>query len=165
MNPTQSQREDVHFATSQFRCDDTITITLPCRRLSATAQLPRYAHTSDAGADLVADEDVDVYSSMVQRVRTGVAICIPPGYVGFVKPRSGLAVKQNIDIFGGVIDAGYTGPLDVLLANFGSSTFCVKRGDRIAQFVVLPVVQGLFHEVDELASSQRGGAGFGSSGK
>lgn len=166
MKPSQSQREDAHLAT-MFRhghSDGDHSLTVLARRLTATARLPSYAHAQDAGADLYSDEDCEVYSSTSRRVSTGIVAVIPRGYVGVIKPRSGLAFKHEIDIFGGVIDAGYTGELAVLLANFGPTTFRVRRGDRIAQLVVVPVARCRFVEVGELTATGRGDRGFGSTG-
>lgn len=161
---SQSRREDAHLATMYHEpSDDKLTVL--ARRLTATAQLPRYAHDEDAGADLYSDEDVDVYSMTSKLIRTNFAAAIPKGYVGLCCSRSGLALRKDVVVLNapGVVDAVYRGSQDVILANFGSSTFHVKRGDRIAQLVVVPVAACRFVEVDELASSGRGVGGFGSS--
>lgn len=164
---TLSRREDDHIAT-MFPAprDAATTMPLPCRRLTATTTLPSYQRQGDAGADLYSDEDVEVYASVVKLVRTNVAMAIPRGYVGLICPRSGLALRHDITVFNGpgVDDSNYRGSVDVILANFGSSTFQVKRGDRIAQLVIVPVVQGVFVEVATLPTTERGSAGFGSSG-
>jgi len=163
---TLSRREDDHIATMFPAPRDAAATMLPCRRLTATAPLPSYQRQGDAGADLYSDEDVEVYASTVRRIKTGCAFKIPDGYVGLCCSRSGLAEKHSLCVFNapGVIDSNYTGSADVLLANFGSSTFQVKRGDRIAQLVIVPVVQGVFVEVATLPTTERGSAGFGSSG-
>lgn len=163
---TLSRREDDHIATMFPAPAAPRTAQLPCRRLTETATLPSYQRQGDAGADLYSDEDVDVYASTVRRIRTGCAFKIPDGYVGLCCSRSGLAEKHKLCVFNapGIIDSNYTGPADVLLANFGSSTYRVRRGDRIAQLVIVPVVQGVFVEVAALPTTDRGALGFGSSG-
>lgn len=153
------------------------SLPTPIKLLSPTAQPPRYAHLHDAGADLIADEDAEVYSATTKRIRTNVAIGIPQGHVGLICPRSGLAAKHDITVLNapGVLDVGYTGSVDVLLLNLGSVTYRVKRGDRIAQLVVVPVATCRFYDVGDAtldgATSMgvgdvgglRGDGGFGSS--
>lgn len=167
MKPSQSSREDAHLATMYpAPRSHEHDITVPCRRLTATAKLPRYAHDGDAGADLYSDEDCDVYSMTSKLVRTNFAAAISPGYVGLCCSRSGLALRKDVVVLNapGVVDAPYRGSQDVILANFGSTTFQVRRGDRIAQLVVVPVARCRFVEVAELAATGRGVGGFGSSG-
>jgi len=101
-------------------------------------------------------------------VRTGLAIALPPGYVAFVQPRSGLAAKYGVSIVNapGTVDAGYRGEIQVTLINTDrSEPFRVERGDRIAQLVVQPVSQARLVEVEHLPGSGRGKSGFGSTGK
>lgn len=158
----------------------TTRLPIPTKLLSTTAQPPRYAHDTDAGADLIADEDVAVYSATTKRIRTNVAIGIPQGHVGLICPRSGLAAKHDVTVLNapGILDVGYTGSVDVLLLNLGSTTFHVKRGDRIAQLVVVPVASCRFYDVgaatldgavsvgvgDTGGLRSRGDTGFGGSG-
>lgn len=146
--------------------DATTSTPRPTVKLSPTAQLPRYAHDGDAGADLYADEDCEVYSMTSKLIRTNFAAAIPPGYVGLCCSRSGLALRKDVVVLNapGIVDAGYRGSQDVILANFGSTTFHVKRGDRIAQLVVVPVARCKFVEVAALPETGRGDKGFGSSG-
>ncbi len=100
-------------------------------------------------------------------VPTGIAVAIPDGYAGLVNPRSGIAARNGIGVVNapGLVDSGYRGELTVVLINHGSEAFKIKRGDRIAQLVVVPVVVQEFVEVDELPPSSRGGGGFGSTGR
>lgn len=151
---------------------------IPIKLLSSTALPPRYAHLHDAGADLIADEDADIYSATTKRIRTNVAIGIPSGHVGLICPRSGLAAKHDITVLNapGILDAGYSGSVDVLLLNLGSKTYRVSRGDRIAQLVVVLVVPCRFYDVGNATldgvvtlsvgdtGGLRGDGGFGSSG-
>ena len=98
-------------------------------------------------------------------VPTGLAVEIPDGYAGFVQPRSGLAARHGIGIVNspGLIDSGYRGEISVVLLNTGRDPFSVEAGMRIAQLVVAPVASVRLVEVDELAASERGSRGFGSS--
>jgi dUTP pyrophosphatase len=136
------------------------------KRLSETAELPRYSHLSDAGADLYADETVVLWPGKRRLVSTGIAVEIPLGYVGLVHPRSGLAVKHGISIVNapGTIDSGYRGEIMVNMINFGDSAVNIKPGDRIAQLLIQAVEYVDFEEVDELSETDRGANGHGSTG-
>ena len=100
-------------------------------------------------------------------VPTGLAVAIPEGHVGLVAPRSGLAVRHGIGVVNGpgVVDAGYRGEVHVLLINHSTVPFEFERGERIAQLVVVPVVEQEFEEVDVLPPTRRGDDGFGSTGR
>lgn len=129
--------------------------------------VPVYAHPGDAGADLVANETVELGPGERATVGTGTAIALPDGYVAFVVPRSGLAAKHGITIVNtpGTVDAGYRGELRVILLNTDRSTpYTITAGDRIAQLVVMPVARARFVPVDRLPGSHRGEGGFGSTG-
>lgn len=97
-------------------------------------------------------------------VKTGIALHIPDRYVGLIWPRSGMAVKYGIDVFAGVIDAGYRGEVGVCLYNSSDKDFYVQKGDRIAQILFQKVSQHNMIEVQSLEDSERGEGGFGSSG-
>jgi dUTP pyrophosphatase len=132
---------------------------------------PSYARPGDAGADLYAREDA-VLSPGGGRalIPTGIALALPPGYAGFVQPRSGLALRHGVTCLNtpGLIDAGYRDELRVLLVNTDPSTpYEVRRGDRIAQLVIQAVEEAKFVEVPdgELPDSVRGTGGFGHSGR
>jgi len=128
---------------------------------------PAYAHPGDAGADLVAREDVVLAPGERALVPTGVAIALPDGYVALVHPRSGLATKHGITIVNapGTVDAGYRGEIAVTLLNTDPrETFEVRRGDRIAQLVIQQVSRARFVRAETLPGSHRGSGGFGSSG-
>jgi len=131
------------------------------------ATVPHYAHPGDAGADLVATEAVRLEPGERALVGTGVRIALPEGYAAFVVPRSGLAAKHGITVVNspGTVDAGYRGEIKVCLLNTDSKhAYDVAVGDRIAQVILMPVVQARFEPVDELPDSVRGDGGFGSTG-
>ncbi len=141
-------------------------IRLAVRRLDAGLPPPRYARDGDAGLDLHAVESVTLPPGARLAVRTGIAVAIPGGFAGFVLPRSGLALQSGLTILNapGLIDAGYRGEVQVLLVNHGALDVSVRRGDRIAQLVVLRVARAELVEVEELPESERGPAGLGSTG-
>ena len=141
-------------------------IDIPVRRLREDAVLPNQAYEGDAGLDLVACEHLTLRPGERGVVATGIAVEIPDGYAGFVQPRSGLATRYGIGVVNspGLIDAGYRGEIRVVLLNTDrDEPFEVRPGMRIAQLVVAPVASVRLVEVDELAASERGGRGFGSS--
>jgi dUTP pyrophosphatase len=128
--------------------------------------LPARAYDGDAGLDLAACGRHELPPGGRAVVPTGVAVAIPPGYGGFVQPRSGLAARHGITIVNtpGLVDSGYRGEVNVVLLNTDSEkTFVVEPGMRIAQLVVLPVAPVEPVESAELPPSERGGRGFGSS--
>lgn len=128
--------------------------------------LPAYATDGAAGMDAVAAEDVDLPPGGRHAVSTGFAMAIPEGYEVQVRPRSGLALKHGITCLNtpGTIDSDYRGEVKVILANLGSETFAVRKGDRIAQLVPAPVLRATLNEVDSLDETARGAGGFGSTG-
>ena len=135
--------------------------------LIASGQVPEYSHPGDAGADLFAAEAAVLEPGERATVGTGVAIALPSGYAAFVVPRSGLASKHGITIVNspGTVDAGYRGEIRVTLLNTDNrASYSVAIGDRIAQLIVTPVVRARFVPVEILPGSNRGTAGFGSTG-
>jgi dUTP pyrophosphatase len=129
--------------------------------------VPAYAHPGDAGADLIAAEDVRLEPGQRALVGTGVRIALPEGHAAFVVPRSGLAAKHGITVVNspGTVDAGYRGEIKVNLVNLDPvTTIRLHRGDRVAQLVVQPVVRARFVPVAELPGSDRGSGGHGSTG-
>jgi dUTP pyrophosphatase len=137
------------------------------RRLHQAARLPTRAYEGDAGLDLYALQTAELGPGERASVPTGIAIEIPSGHAGLVLPRSGLAARHGIALVNapGLIDAGYRGEVSVLLLNTDrAATFTVAAGDRIAQLVLVRVEAPEVIEVEELALSERGAAGFGSSG-
>ncbi len=143
-------------------------LNIPVRRRDADIPLPRRARRGDAGVDLRAAVDVVIPPAGGREiVPTGLHIAIPEGYGGFVLPRSGLAIRHGITCLNspGLIDAGYRGEIQIVLLNTDpTSPFTVKRGDRIAQLVVLEVPELDWQEVDALDETERGHGGFGHSG-
>lgn len=129
--------------------------------------LPAYATAHAAGMDVVAAETVTLAPGARHAVATGFAIAIPQGYEVQVRPRSGLALKHGITCLNapGTIDADYRGEVKVILANLGEQAFEVIRGERIAQLVPAPVVRARFVEAARLDETDRGGGGFGSTGR
>ena len=141
-------------------------IELPIHRLRDDAVLPKSAYEGDAGLDLAACEQVTLGPGERALVSTGLAIAIPPGYAGFVQPRSGLAARHGITIVNtpGLVDSGYRGELRIILLNTDpAESFTVEPGMRIAQLVILETPPVEVVEVDALAQSDRGVRGFGSS--
>lgn len=130
-------------------------------------QIPTYAHPGDAGADLCSADDLVLGPGERALVGTGVSIALPNGCVAFVVPRSGLAAKHGITVVNapGTIDAGYRGELKVILLNTDRVTpFQIRKGDRIAQLIVMTYTHARFVPVDQLPGSDRGEGGFGSTG-
>ena len=144
-------------------------LEVPIVRLDPDLPVPSYARPGDAGADLVAREDVVVPPAGGRAVvGTGIAVAIPEGWAGFVQPRSGLAMRHGVTVLNapGLVDAGYRDELKVLLVNTDpSEPYEVRRGDRIAQLVIQQVAHAEFREVDRLPDSERGLGGFGHSGR
>ena len=132
--------------------------------------LPEYHSADAAGLDLLAavPEDSPLILSPGQRalVPTGLTIALPSGYEAQVRPRSGLASKHGVTVLNspGTVDADYRGEIGVLLINHGAVPFLVRRGERIAQMVIAPVVRVELAPAAELAATKRGGGGFGSTG-
>jgi dUTP pyrophosphatase len=143
-------------------------LDIAIRRLDPDLPLPARQHAHDAGYDLVAREGAALAPGGGRAlVPTGIALAIPPGYGGFVQPRSGLALRHGVTLLNppGLVDAGYRDELKVLLVNLDpSEPFTVTRGDRIAQLVIQRVAVVEWREVDALDDSDRGLGGFGSTG-
>jgi len=138
---------------------------LKVKKLDPEAIIPTRANKTDAGYDLYALEDVEIPAINHRLIKTGISMAIPVGYVGLIWPRSGLAYKSGLDVFAGVIDAGYRGDVGVILYNSRvNNHYQVKKGDRIAQILFQKVKTFNLVEVDDLDESQRGEGGFGSSG-
>lgn len=132
--------------------------------------LPAYETAQAAGMDLRAapPEDAPLVLRPGDRhpVPTGLAFALPPGFEAQVRPRSGLAAKNGITCLNapGTIDADYRGEVKVILVNHGAEDFTIRRGDRIAQLVIAPVVQAVWAETTTLDETARGAGGFGSTG-
>ena len=144
--------------------------TLKVRRVGQRGpplDLPGYQSGAAAGLDLRADEACRLAPGERRLVPTGVAIELPPGHEGQIRPRSGLAVRHGIGMVNapGTIDQDYRGEIGVVLVNLGQHPFEIHRGDRIAQLVVAPVVRVAVALVEDLSETDRGDGGFGSTGK
>ncbi len=135
------------------------------KKLNPQAIIPHYAHPGDAGLDLFSLETYELQPQERKAFATGIAIELEPGYVSLIKDKSGLAAKYGIHTLAGVIDAGYRGEYKIVLINHGNKSYTINKGDKIAQLLIMPVIQVEVNEVDELTDSSRGVGGFGSTGK
>lgn len=130
--------------------------------------LPAYATEGAAGVDLAAAVEATLTLAPGERkdIPTGIALALPPGWEGQVRPRSGLALRHGLTVLNspGTIDADYRGEIRVILANLGGAPVTIRRGERIAQLVVAPVSRAEWHVVAELPATPRGSGGFGSTG-
>jgi dUTP pyrophosphatase len=152
--------------------DAPATVALHVQRLRAgdpPLPLPAYQTAGAAGMDLLADVAEPVHLAPGQRalVPTGIAIEIPPGYEGQVRPRSGLALRHGLTLLNapGTIDADYRGEVAVILVNLGAEPVEIRRGERIAQLIIAPVARARWVEVATLGSTARAGGGFGHTGR
>ena len=146
--------------------NETIMNEVLVRKLADDAVLPEREHPDDAGADIASHEDMVLAPGERGVVGTGLSIAFPAGWLCYVVPRSGLALKDGITIVNapGLVDAGYRGELKVILLNTGSKPFHVCKGQRIAQLVFQRCELAGFREVEGLPDSVRGEGGFGSTG-
>jgi dUTP pyrophosphatase len=144
------------------------TIALKVKRLPHCHAMPAYASQGAAGMDLSAaiDDEVTLEAGARMRIPTGIEIEVPPGFQGQVVPRSGLADRAGISLTNcvGTIDSDYRGEVQVLLINHGSAPYTFKRGERIAQLVLIPIPRVEVLAVEELSQSVRDRGGFGSTG-
>jgi dUTP pyrophosphatase len=141
-----------------------VSAELPLRRLEREAVLPTRAHHDDAGLDLYGLEDAVVAPGAGAVLRTGVAVAVPAGHVGLVCDRSSMA-KRGLKTAGGVIDAGYRGEVGVVVWNLSREAQAVKKGERIAQLLVIPIATPAPVETEDLGGTVRGAGGFGSTGR
>jgi dUTP pyrophosphatase len=147
-----------------------MTPVIKVRRVRPSSlPLPRYQSAHAAGMDLVADIEVSLEIAPMGRaaVPTGIAMEIPSGFEGQLRPRSGRALEEGLTLVNspGTVDADYRGEIKVLLVNLGNAPITIRRGDRIAQLVIAPVARAELVEVAELEASSRGGGGFGHTGR
>lgn len=144
------------------------SIKLKITKLNSLAQIPAYATRHAAGMDLCAalEKPISLKPREIKLVPTGLALDIPLGYEGQIRPRSGLALKHGISIVNapGTIDSDYRGEVGVILVNLGTNAFTINPGDRIAQLVISPVVRVCILETKTLKKTKRGAGGFGHTG-
>jgi dUTP pyrophosphatase len=130
--------------------------------------LPSYATAGSAGVDLAAavETALVLQPGARSKIPTGIALALPEGWEGQVRPRSGLALKHGITVLNspGTIDADYRGEIEVILANLGTAPVTISRGERIAQLVIAPVSRAEWQVTRELPQTRRGAGGFGSTG-
>ncbi len=131
--------------------------------------LPEYHSVGAAGMDLLADVEQAVALGPLERcaVPTGIAVEIPAGFEGQVRPRSGRALREGLTLLNtpGTIDSDYRGEVQVIVVNLGREPVTIERGDRIAQLVIAPVARATLVEVEDLSDTRRGGSGFGHTGR
>ena len=143
--------------------------TIRVKKLHPMATLPTYGSAEAAGADLYAclEEAVTIEPGQTAWIGTGIALEVPVGCAGLVYARSGMAAKRGLAPANkvGVVDSDYRGEIKVVLLNHGSQPQTVEHGERIAQFVITPVLTPAYEEAEDLSNSQRGTGGFGSTGK
>jgi dUTP pyrophosphatase len=147
-----------------------VTVKVSFRRVGQRGpllDLPRYETAGAAGLDLRADEPFSLAPGERRLVPTGLAVAIPPGFEGQVRPRSGLAARHGVGMVNapGTIDSDYRGEVSVLLVNHGQAAVAFARGDRVAQLVIAPVVRAEVELVEVLPETGRGEGGFGSTGR
>ena len=143
-------------------------IKILIKRLSKSISLPKYETNGSSGMDLAAniEQDIEIKPGKTAIIPTGLAISIPKDFEVQIRPRSGLAAKNQVSILNtpGTIDADYRGELKVILINLSEKSFKIEKGLRIAQMVVCPVIKAFWKEVDVLEETERGLSGFGSTG-
>ena len=138
------------------------------KRLSEKVKLPKYETNGSSGMDLSAniDSSIKINPGKTAIIPTGISLSVPNNYEIQIRPRSGLAAKNQISVLNspGTIDSDYRGEIKVILINLGEKVFIVDKGDRIAQMVVCPIIKAKLKEVKNLEKSLRGSGGFGSTG-
>jgi len=141
-------------------------VIVKVKKLQPEARIPTYETTDASGMDIYAVEEVVIDPTKYRLIHTGISIEIPKECEGQIRPRSGLAAKYGIGVLNspGTIDADYRGELKVILFNFGTKSFRVRKGDRIAQLVFSKSTRVTLEEVERLAPTERGTKGFGSTG-
>jgi dUTP pyrophosphatase len=139
------------------------------KKLNSKVKLPSYKTDGSSGMDLMAfiDKPISILPQKSELIPTGLSIAIPDNTEVQIRPRSGLAVKNNISVLNtpGTVDSDYRGELKVILYNHGNKEFIVNNEDRIAQMVLTPIIKANFEEVENLPETIRGKGGFGSTGK
>jgi dUTP pyrophosphatase len=134
-------------------------------KLDPGAYMPERAHPEDAGLDLRTPTPIHIPRGGYEVIKTGVHIALPRGTGGILKSKSGLSVRYCIHTVDGVIDEGYTGEISVKLHNAGTGSYHLRRGDKITQLIIVPIIRPEIELVDELDETDRGSSGFGSTGR
>jgi dUTP pyrophosphatase len=145
-------------------CDIIPTETVKIVLINSLAKVPTKTNFTDAGFDLYSIVNTIIPSKQRKTVSTGISLEMPERFAGLIWPRSGLSVKQGIDVLAGVVDSGYRGEIMVCLYNTSDENVTINAGDRIAQIIFQEVPLVIMEVHDSLGSSQRGDNGFGSSG-
>lgn len=135
------------------------------KKLNPSAVIPGYAHKGDAGMDLFSAESLRIKPGQIVKVKTGIAMEIPPGFVGLVWDKSGLAMNSGLKVLGGVVDSGYRGEIIVGIVNLSSKTYRLNAAEKIAQMLIQKVESFPVEIVKNLSETKRGSGGFGSTGK
>lgn len=134
------------------------------KQLDSRAVLPKRGSALAAGLDVCSIEDVEIQPKQRALARTGLAVAIPPGFYGRVAPRSGLAVKQGLDVLAGVIDSDYRGEVCIVLYNTGDDAIVLPAGSKVCQLILEQIITPEAAWVNDLDETARGAAGFGSTG-
>lgn len=140
-------------------------VPIQIKFLSENAKIPFHGSHGAAGYDLFSAEKVTVNPKSRQLIKTNIAIAIPEGYYGRIAPRSGLALKNGIDVMAGVVDSDYTGDIGVILYNTSDEPFLIEIGNRIAQIILEKCHKISWDKVSEIKSTSRGNKGYGETGK
>lgn len=138
---------------------------LKVKKLNPEAKLPTYNYEGDAGMDLYADETVTVNPGEIGRIKSGIAVEIPNGYVGLCWDKSGKSINHGIKVLAGVIDCGFRGELVMGVINLSKDPYVFEKGHKVMQMLIQKVEYAQIEEVENLSESIRGEKGFGSSGK
>jgi dUTP pyrophosphatase len=137
--------------------------TIRVKKLHPDATVPKYAHPGDAGMDLYSLDELILRPNYRAKIKTGISIELPEGYVSLIWDKSGVGA-QGIKVLGGVLDSGYRGEYIIMLVNLSSKDFEIKKGQKIAQLLIQKVESPKVEVVDELSETSRGAGGFGSTG-
>lgn len=138
---------------------------LKIKKIVSDAILPSYAHPGDAGLDMYSNETIVIKPNEAVKVKTGISIEIPDGFVGLVWDKSGLSTNHKIKTLGGVIDSGYRGESLIGLINLGDTPYTIEKGHKVAQMLIQKIERVDVIEAGELNDTSRGEGGFGSTGK
>jgi dUTP pyrophosphatase len=140
-------------------------LTVKIKKIHSDAILPSYAHNGDAGLDLFSNEETEILPQERKLIGTGLSMEFSEGYVALIWDKSGVAYNNGIKVMGGVIEHTYRGEYKVLLYNTSKEKYKIKKGQKIAQLLIQPIVTAEIKEVKELSETKRGEGGFGSTGK